>query len=121
MLVARRLQFRPGMRASRKESGYRARLRARLIFTTALSIWLTGSSRSQAQGHGRTQFSGITIGAIVIDGLHHIREDVVRDQLDVHVGDTFQDGLIAGNIQRLDRLGVFSRNEKFVAQRNRVR
>jgi outer membrane protein insertion porin family len=97
------------MHVARPEKRHRVRRRTQLIFTTALSIWLTGTLRSQAQGQTRAQFNDATIRAIVIDGLQNIREEVVREQLDVRVGDTFQDELIARNIQRLDRLGVFSR------------
>ena len=97
------------MRGSRHGLRHPGRRRAHLFFTTALSIWLTSSSRSHAQDTPRDQFDGAAIRAIVIDGLHNIREEVVREQLDVRVGDTFQNDLIARNIQRLDRLGVFSR------------
>ncbi len=97
------------MRVSRHGLRHPGRRRAHVILTTALSIWLTSSSRSHAQDNPRTQFNGAAIRAIVIEGLQNIREQVVREQLDVRVGDTFQDDLIARNIQRLDRLGVFSR------------
>ncbi len=97
------------MPALRHSLPQRGRRRAHLIFTTALSIWLTGSLRSHAQGTSRTPFSGATIRSIVIAGLQHVREQIVRDQLDVRAGDTFKDDLIARNVQRLDRLGVFSR------------
>lgn len=97
------------MRASLPDPRYREGRRARLIVTTALSIWITVSLRSQEQSQSRTQFNGATIRAIVITGLQHIREQVVREQLDVRVGDPFHNDLIARNIQRLDRLNVFSR------------
>ena len=97
------------MRVPRHGLRHLGRGRAHLILTTALSIWLTSSSRSHAQDNSRTQLNGATIRAIVIQGLQNIREQVVREQLDVRVGDTFQSDLIDRNIQRLDRLGVFSR------------
>ena len=96
------------MRASWHGLRHLGRRRAHLIFTTALSIWLAGSSRSHAQDNSRSQFNGAIIRGIVIDGLQNIREDVVRDQLDVRAGDRFRDDLIERNIQRLDRLAVFS-------------
>jgi outer membrane protein insertion porin family len=97
------------MRGSRHDLRHRGGRRARLIFTTAFSLWLTGSSKSQAQDLARTQFNGATIRAIVVTGLQHVHEQIVREQLDVRIGDTFDDDLIQRNIQRLDRLGVFSR------------
>jgi outer membrane protein assembly factor BamA len=97
------------MRGSRQALRHCGRRRARLILTTAISLWLTGSSKSHGQDLPRTQFNGATILAIVVNGLQHIREQVVLEQLDVRVGDKFEDELIQRNIQRLDRLGVFSR------------
>jgi outer membrane protein insertion porin family len=70
---------------------------------------LTSASRSHAQDNSRTRSNEETIRAIIIHGLQNIREQVVREQLDVRVGDTFHSDLIDRNVQRLDRLGVFSR------------
>ncbi len=97
------------MRGSRHRLRHLGRRRAHLVFTTALSIWLTSSSRSNAQDDSRTQLNGATVCAVVIQGLQNIREQVVREQLEVRVGDTFQSDLIERNVERLDRLGVFSR------------
>ena len=96
------------MRGSRHHLRHRGGRRARLILTTAFSLWLTGLSTSHAQDPP-PQFNGATIRAIAVNGLQHVREQIVREQLDARVGDTFEDDLIQRNIQRLDRLGVFSR------------
>ena len=51
----------------------------------------------------------VPIRTIVVTGLQQVRESIVLDQLDVQVGDLFDETVIPRNIQRLDRLNVFSR------------
>lgn len=73
-----------------------------------LAICGTGT-RSLAQNIPANLPAPILIRAIVVTGLQQIRESIVLDQLDVRVGDRFDETVIPRNIQRLDRLNVFSR------------
>ena len=84
--------------------------RALTILVTVLAISGT-TTASLAQNASVTPRTTVPIRGIVVSGLQHIRESIVLDQLDVRVGDRFDETVVPRNIQRLDRLGVFSRIE----------
>src|SRR5689334_22991367 len=89
--------------------------RALTILAIVLAIGGTTTS-SLAQEVRAGAPSMVPIREIAVTGLQHIRESVVLDQLDVRVGDRFDETVIPRNIQRLDRLGVFSRIEIIPSQ-----
>ncbi len=78
------------------------------VLVTAASVSLALAPPCRAQERAMNTHTAPTIHAIVVAGLKDIREQVVLDQLDVRVGDPFDDSAIARNVQRLDRLAVFS-------------
>ena len=84
--------------------------RALTILVTVLAISGT-TTASLAQNASVTPRTTVPIRGIVVSGLQHIRESIVLDQLDVRVGDRVDETVVPRNIQRLDRLGVFSRIE----------
>ena len=49
-----------------------------------------------------------TIQEIRIEGLRHTREDVVRGQMHSRTGEPYDPEIVAGDRERLDRLGIFS-------------
>ena len=90
------------------EATWRGPHRALTILVSVLAICGT-STRSLAQEVRASPSSSVPIRAIVVTGLQQIRESIVLDQLDVRVGDLFDGTVISRNVQRLDRLNVFSR------------
>src|ERR1051325_7490240 len=90
------------------EATWRGPHRALPILVVMLAICGTGT-RLLAQTVAASPPAPVPIRAIVVTGLQQIRESIVLDQLVVRVGDRFDETVIPRNIQRLDRLNVFSR------------
>ncbi len=106
---------REGMPACADEGTWCGLHRALTILAIVLAIGGT-TTHSLAQEVRAGAPSMVPIREIAVTGLQHIRESVVLDQLDVRVGDRFDETVIPRNIQRLDRLGVFSRIEIIPSQ-----
>jgi outer membrane protein insertion porin family len=101
---------RKGMPACPDEATWRGAHRALTVVVIALAVCGT-TTRSAAQDVRGRPSTAVPIRAIVVTGLQQIRESIVLDQLDVRAGDMFDETVVSRNIQRLDRLGVFSRIE----------
>jgi outer membrane protein assembly factor BamA len=54
------------------------------------------------------QYEGLTIAAVTVTGLKHIRETVVLEQIESRPGLPYRQSVADQDVIRLDRLGVFS-------------
>lgn len=61
-----------------------------------------------APASGQSVFEDRTVVAITVEGLKHIREDVVQKQIATKVGAVFHQSVADADVVRLDKLGVFS-------------
>ena len=85
------------------------RLLKDVLFFLALGIGVSiPCLGAQSRGIADAGPFGRVIREIRFRGLHNVREDVVRDQLDSRAGQLYTEEAARNDTRGLDRLGVFS-------------
>ena len=72
------------------------------LYGSSSCLWAQSGALSNANPYGRI------IREIRIRGLHNVREDIVRDQLDSKAGQAYTEETARNDTRGLDRLGVLS-------------